>query len=722
MGVETSGDLNTGEPILSISDLFPRTCKLEPELDTLLSTFSWAEPDLKFLMTLWDLQAERRAHLPAFWAWTDAMISDMADARGQVPPRGQDAIDCARFITCILALRSARSSGRMGECYDWIWTALSPTHVRGECLNRNTYSFINFPDAPRKLWDLYLREIPTFATVLFYVAYRLGGLDELTVELAPGCWFLASKAHEIQPGDENAIQAMIQMVHWAALRKRPEGPDWAKELLAAGVRTESPRQRLGVALTFTTQANEFVDGSPQEWADRALNEFGEELTEHERLQTLIVSLKGLQDWIARRTGILNEIRNLRNYYIHNARPGESDLEVLELRVPILHPLIFVLSQWGEVADIVAVIGAWYRRLTGEPSDSNSLAVLPTINGGVTYVWPGGRLSTGTGSTEIHDAMQRAAGTALGDYFRGSDGDHSPEKYEDFRFDVVNAAAGQEFEKAIIAHYRFDLLREKLNPGWKPRSVLVFPSGSEPLQAMLSKSIEIRAPQETSFEKAQSVRPIRRVSVWAGGPWHESFEIEAIEHIAKRAGWLLDIHRKDNSTSSDLKRFYEDDKADVLWVISHGAHDRFATRGTGLHLPDETLVDLEEIRKWRTPEQDRRLLVLNSCSGAAAQGRGGLARIGLAQSLVGTWQAVVGHQWPIHWTAGLAFGASLAAVLEREPSEHAALTAAGLMQRPDELMGFLEDSFAGCTELLDRLRRSQEDLSSITNWGCPVLLT
>lgn len=649
------------------------------------------------------------------------MISDMADAREQVAPRGQDAIDCARFITCIPALRSARSSGRMGECYDWIWTALSPTHVRGQRLNKNIYSFINFPNPPRDLWEQYLRGIPSFATVLFYVAYRLGGLDELTVELAPGCWFLSSKSHQIDPADDNAIQAMVQMVHWAALRKRPAGSDWAKELLAAAVRSESPRQKLGVVLTFTTQAHVFVDGSPQEWADRALREFGDELTEHERLQTLIVSLKGAEDWIVRRTEILNEIRNLRNHYILNSRPGESDLEVLELRVPILHPLIFVLSQWGETEDIVTVLGAWYRRLTGEPSDSNSLIVLPTINGGVTYVWPGGRLSTGTGSTESHDVMQRAAGAALGDYYRGSDGDHPPEQYEDFRFDVVDAGAGQDFEDAIKAHYQFDLLRERFTPDWKPRAVLIFPSGSEPLQAMLSKSLAIQAPLEISFEKARSSRPIRRVSAWAGGPWHESFELDAIQHIAKRAGWLLDIHRKDNATLSDLKQFYEDDKTDVLWVISHGTHDPFATRGTGLHLPDETLVDLEEIRKWGTPQQDRRLLVLNSCSGAAAQGRGGLARIGLAQSLVGASQSVVAHQWPIHWTAGLAFGAALAAVLEKEPNERAALTAANLMQRPDELMGFLEDRFAGCDELLDRLRRSQEDLSSITNWGCPVLL-
>ena len=185
---------------------------------------------------------------------------------------------------------------------------------------------------------------------------------------------------------------------------------------------------------------------------------------------------------------------------------------------------------------------------------------------------------------------------------------------------------------MAAHYRFDQLRQRLPDSWRPRALLVFPSGPEPVQALLTKVAGIAAPLEISFARSRPPRPIRRISVWAGGPWHETFEVAAIQHIASRAGWIVDVWQPTEPTREDVRRFYEDLDADVVWIISHGAHDPFVVRGTGLHLANDTLVDLLDMRSWTTPDKDRRLLILNSCSGAAAQSRGGLARIGLAQSL------------------------------------------------------------------------------------------
>jgi hypothetical protein len=319
-------------------------------------------------------------------------------------------------------------------------------------------------------------------------------------------------------------------------------------------------------------------------------------------------------------------------------------------------------------------------------------------------------------------LQRASGKALGTYYRGTDGDHAPEAYEGFRFDIVNAEASWLLEDTMKAHYNFEALAEHLPIGWTPRSVVVFPSGPEPVQAVLAKATGIEAPLEISFEQAQPPRPIRRVSVWVGGLLHEEFELDAIRHIASHAGWTVDVHRLEAPTMADLRAFYEDPKPDLLWVISHGAHDPFSVSGTGLHLSDESLVALDDLMAWRIPAAGRRLLVLNSCSGAAVQGRGGLARIGVAQSLVSGRQAVVGHLWPIHWSAGLAFGAALAACLGNDPAERAVFAATRLMRQPERLAAFLEGAFEGCEELLDRMRRSTENLGCLTAWGCPVLLT
>ncbi len=706
---------------MSLEQAFPQTFALSPELPFWEAPFTWCAPDLGLLDLLWEIQVERMAALQLFRDWTEAMVSDLNNGRASATESGTDAIDCVRFITCMPALHATRAAGQLGACYDWIWAAVAPTHIRGERVNENTYTFISFPHAPRELFRLYLRHIPQFAGAAFYVSYKFGGLDTLTLEVAAGCWHIASDFYHIDRNDDEALDAMRQMVIWAAYQDRPEGQAWASELLIAAERTAAARQRLDVAMTFMTVANRYVDGTPQEWARRALGEGGE-MVEHERLQALAVSLEGPDEWRVRREQVLVEIAGLRRQYLAAMRPGESDLEVLELRVSVLHPLIFFLVNWDQFDDILGVLRAWYRAADAEDADGNVLIVIPTQNGGAAYLWPGGSWLTGTGQMTTYDTLQQAVGAALGTYIRGSQGDQDPRIDEAFRFDVVNPRAGSDLEAAMEVHYQFRGLKERLPENWTPRSVVVFPSGAEPVQAVLSKVVGLAAPLEISFARPRPSRPIRRISVWAGGPWHEAFELEAIGHVARRAGWIVDIHQPNEPTREDLRRFYEDHDADVLWVISHGAHDPFAVQGTGLHLPDETLIDLQEITGWSIPKLDRRLLVLNSCSGASAQGRGGLARIGLAQGLVSGWQAVVGHLWPVHWTAGLAFGAALAGQLEFDPTDNAVLAATHIMQEPDRLLNFLEDRFQGCDNMLDRLRRSSEDLSSVTNWGCPVLLT
>ncbi|EFO30172.1 putative dehydratase protein [Roseibium sp. TrichSKD4] len=685
--------------------------------------FSWSNPDIDLLEALWTLQVARMEYLPDFWAWTDALVADLHNARTLAGTAVEtDAIDCARFVTCMPAVYATRAAGQLGPCYDWIWTAVSPTHDRNQRVNNNTYTFLNFPHAPRNLFNRYLQDVSEFAGACFYVAYRFGGLDELTADVAPACWRVVSSIQRQNPAERGPVEAMSQMVIWAAYIDWPASVNWAADLVDTAARTQSLRNKLDIAMVFTTQANRFVEGTPQEWAARALSEWGSVMVEHERLQALAVAIEGVEDWRSRRAEVLEEISRLRASYLANLRSGESDLEVLELRAVVLNPLIFALVNWGEIDDVIVVLGAWYRANNVEPSEAELLVLVPTHNGGAAYLWPGGSWLTGTGDTATYDDLQRAASTALGSYFRGGDGDHSPDRYEDIRFDVIDASAGPRLEEAMAAHYRFEELRERLPADWAPRSVLIFPSGPEPLQAMLARYANVAAPLEISFQSAFPSRPIRRIAVWAGGPLHERFEIDAIRHVAERSGWGVDLHGSANPTRDDLRRFYENDEADVVWVISHGTHDPFAVGGSGLHMPDETLINLEEIRGWRIPTDGRRLLVLNSCSGASAQMRGGLSRIGLAQSLVSGHQAVVGHLWPVHWTTGLAFGAALAARLEDALPEQAALEAAQMLADPQQLNTFLEDRYLGCDDMLDRLRRSGEDLTSIVNWGCPVLLT
>jgi hypothetical protein len=322
----------------SLQTAFPQTSAIDSEALSWRSFFSWSGPNLDLLDALWAAQVARMKYLPDFWKWTEAMVDDLNNARRTaVTNEERDAIDCVRFVTCMPALHATRAAGQMGACYDWIWAAIAPTHVRGKHINENTYSFLDLPYTPPDLYSLYLRHIPQFAAACFYVAYKLGGLDALTAAVARGCWMVASNFHRRDPGDDEALEAMAQIVIWAAYRNWPDGETWAGALLASGERTQSPRQQLQVAMSFTTPANRYVDGTPREWAERALREHGREMVEHERLQARSVTLEGPADWRANRSEILEEIATLRSRYVAAARSGESDLEVMELRVSIIHP-------------------------------------------------------------------------------------------------------------------------------------------------------------------------------------------------------------------------------------------------------------------------------------------------------------------------------------------------------------------------------------------------
>lgn len=296
----------------SLRTAFPRTFSLDFQGVDWRAAFFWVNPELELLSALWDAQVGRMANLQQFWTWTEAMVDDLRDARLRATtPRETDAIDCARFLTCMPALDVTRAGGQLGQCFDWIGTAVSYTHVRTERRNENIYTFLDFPDTPRELYAGYLRNVPRFVRACYYVAYKFGGLDDLTATIAPGCWLVVSNLHQYDPDNDLALEAMVQMVISAAHRNWACGETWARDLLIAAERTSSLKQRLRVAMAFMTPAHRYVEGTPRTWGERALYEYGVAMVEHERLQTYAVILRDRDDWNTRRAEILEEIARLR---------------------------------------------------------------------------------------------------------------------------------------------------------------------------------------------------------------------------------------------------------------------------------------------------------------------------------------------------------------------------------------------------------------------------
>jgi len=472
-----------------------------------------------------------------------------------------------------------------------------------------------------------------------------------------------------------------------------------------------------ILMSFMTDANKYTNKRPSEWAEVIFKHYQNCLVGHEKLQTIAVyvvdDLKKLD-----KKYVIDAIIELRNEIRLGITEGEKFDESLEKKVCIIWPLVFSILKFGDEKYILDILSAWYRGISEAEISNNVLIITPAHNGGAGYLWPEGRLLYGTGDASSHDIMTRAFSEATGTYYRGTDGDHPTATLSAKRWDIPNAVKAENLKKAMQEHYNLQRLKDNIPPDWKPSSIVVFPNGPEPIQALISSEMDISAPLQISFEKALPNRNIKNISVWvSNGIMHASFEVAAINYIAKAAGWSVRIYEDSNASIENFRDFYEDKDADILWVISHGSFDRFNEQNTGLVLSDNLFISSETIKNWTINTTERRLLVLNSCSSATAQGRGGRAIFGFAHGITSSRQMVVAHLWPIPWLSGLAFGAAFIANLMTEDIEKAFYLARINMQDPE----YFHKNFAECPQLTDRIDRSDMDMKNFLFWSCPVLI-
>lgn len=707
---------------MSINLHFPNLALL-PRCEKILDDpFDWEDPNLLILNTFWDIQISLQSNLPEFFELTHALFRDLRIAReGASNQQIIDTIDCALFITCSPAIHVTRAAGQLGACYDWVWASVSHIHqIDGNRTQENIINFLQVSNLSPEFYSFYMNCLPTFIEGAFYLAYRFGGLDQLTGLIAGDCWNVLALLRQV-PDSRDDTLAINQMVTWAGHRNHPDGQSWADDLMDLYERSNNPHQRKYLAMTFITPAFSFTDQTPIEWAERIFHEHYNDLVEEERIQVMGIIISDAVTWNLHKNTILAEIEHIREKYSRLLQPGHSLLEVLELRISILHPLFYTMVNFANPAEIIEVLHAWYGEPKIESYDDDTLIVIPTHKGGAAYIWPEGRWITGTENYDTLNTMQRAIGPAIGSYLRGTDGDRDPAEFVDFRFDIPNVAHGHAMEQTMEAHYRLSELQQMIPKDWHPKSIIVFPAGPEPLQALFLKTLGLSAPLESSLQHLNALRPIRQINVWMGEILNGQFELEAIRLVADRAEWYLKVFQTEAPTVEEFRVFYEDPGADILWVISHGEHNPFMVEGTNLHVGGTTYVTLEQLRNFSVPGKDRRLIVLNSCSSAATQLRGGLGRIGIAQSLASCKQSVVGNLWPITPSAALTYGAILAAQLQHTDPVVAALQGLKFLQNPNELRARFNEAYSENPELLQQLMKASDRLEGITDWGCPVLV-
>ncbi len=652
-------------------------------------------------------------------AISDALRLDLMDLLATCEEPEISTIDCFRFLISLAPMRTTVALGRLRECYDWCKVSVSRTHDPNRRQNKE---LVNFPPGRSPLLDQVMSRLDEWSFTFFMLASKFGGMDELGAMCLKSSWYAALALFEVKDDKYMPVAAVASILSWTAERDLPELEGFVRAALELWNRTDLlGRVRAQLGMAFITKANCFSGRTPAEWAKLLLGEYRDYLVEHEPLQLLAVAIRTREEWKALRSEVLAEIAHMaqqaRQFSNHM---GASELATFEGKVRILYPLVTFLSEECDVADVIEVLAAWYRRPQAGPCDTNVLFVCPT-NNQVIYAWPGGHWTSGPRAGAL-DALFVHMSAALGDYYRGPAGDRFMVLDERRAGDPV-ADEGPALEAAMAEYFLPQQLRRRIPTDFQPRSLVIFPSLPAPVQPLFQRDLGVSAPYESSLSAAALERPIRVVSVWLGSTFDTVLELEVLEAVSRLRGWnLKKTAPSEHPDPAAFRRFYEDPEADILWIIGHGEHTPHSEQETGIYLDEQRLLSMEEIGHFTCPDRGRRLLVLNICSGATARMTGGLARIGLAHQLVGPNQAVIAHIWPAYSETALSFGTLLATHLGVHDNFSAFASAAALLREPGSIVPALEKDLGSGLRAYERISSSAATLQNIASWGCPIFLT
>jgi len=734
---------------VSFLDAFPRLHEVRPFMFlgpdlAWVTPFSWSDDELVFRFCQIVLERQLEAGVQNI-EWlseiADAAIIDLNLHLGRLDEvndrRDYRAILFFRMLITVIPMKATLAHGQRGPCYDWAQRGLSTQYDPTRRFNPGYFFMPFWEEGDPQIGLLWMEKLPEWCLPFYLNARDLGSPDEAEAAFfAQDCWDICSRFFDgVSAGHPtaaaNLVSALSSIASWAIMADQSQVETWVERLVEIWNGQKVPRRvRPTLASVFITRANPMTGRSIRSWGEEILREYSDVLREHERLMFLIATVDSREQWRTLRAAILCEIAGLVEDANSAGVHGADRIAARESRIDLVKPLIRTLTDAQDLSGVMDVLTAWYTEPNRERCDDNVIFVNPAYRDGVAVLWPGGAWinarTASTGHEIVLDALNEVLGIETDPAF-GAFIDEAREGMPDY-------SKGALVEKAMAAYYRLSEVKSGFKVMTPPRSLVVFPSVADPLQALVGRDLELTLPLEVSLAEPQRYRTVRRISIWAGQTYYTDYEVEAVKEFGALNGWEASAFDATKGDAEDFRRFYEQPDADVLWVAGHGEFIAHRPNESGIILNSqpadgdqtggrcELVLPMQAAAGFAIPQRGRRLLVLNTCSGATTQGMSGMARIGLAQSLVQPAQAVIGHLWPASSGLGLAFGMLLASNLIDDDIEGAFTRTAVELRKPAEIAALLTARLGAPPNGLFRIERDSADIRSIMAWGCPVLLT
>ncbi|UNM13002.1 CHAT domain-containing protein [Streptomyces formicae] len=373
-----------------------------------------------------------------------------------------------------------------------------------------------------------------------------------------------------------------------------------------------------------------------------------------------------------------------------------------------------LLRSGDALNLTRLLGIW----RGVPADQARHDRCLTLANAGSKVWfrPGSAPSPDLpdSGNRLTTAFNKALGRAL--VTRGQ-GDTALTRPATGRKDATQA---EELHDALHAHLDVADLAEFASTEGATAFISLLP-GLTPVQALLARAGGPVLPLAVSLRAPLPDRPVERVQLWCGDAPSARTESSIVERVFSYAGKTVDVITGDDLSRDRFLAEFQRDSYDVVWVVAHGSHPPYAPDRSAVVLNGTEHVFLDDLaRVTRPPGSTRRLVVFNTCDSAAADTQGPYDDRGIARSVAGPDQAVIGHLWPVDGHAATVFGALLAIELA-DGSTYAEAFANALRDLQQDwaaLAGRLGDRGIGSlvAEPLDGFRQP-----TIFDWGSAAFL-
>lgn len=534
---------------------------------------------------------------------------------------------------------------------------------------------------------------------------------------------LADRCRAVNAPDA-ALDLTQQLIGWNAVHDREAvEPLLVRLRRAKHDRSLSPASRATASIQLVT----LMEAGPAKAAaaSQALREHAGVLQGHQRLQLTVRACPTAAEALRRADDLLAAIDE-HNATLHAATrfadEGRRKLHLAEARgrmYPLLAPAVDVLLRGGRADVGTRLLAAW--QAPGHAAPAPPLFLLHSEDG-AWWSTPGTVHGPGTDSAAAFlDAVPRL-NRFLNLMITVRDDPGFVAENPEGELGQPNEAAADEMADTVRSLLALELLA--CGPLAQPEQPMcVVPGTPLPWQGVMARHSAAARPIMVSWRRPERDRPVRRVCLWdAGDVWSASMEVAGVTAALVHRNIAVDHVHDEGCTKDAFLAAYANPDYDVFWLTSHGDYKVYSPDTSTVAISPDEHLPLEDLVAAAPVGTGRRMLVLNSCDGAATGTYGGLPQLGVAALLSGASQSVVSHLWPTHsFAAAPQFGLLLANALAEGHSHAAAFrqATAGLAAGRTQLVRALRQVKGG-DEIADRAQATSVAYENLAHYGSPAM--